>query len=193
MGLDPQAELDGSDSASSAQWMYLGEISGSCFALTGHRENGCKRVVTPWMYPPWCCPKPDDDSWMLTRRLARHCPGAPLVHSGMVSPNLDLDERFTGDTLDTGVWFPFYLLHWSSRAQSAAMCEVRNSELHVSIPVDQPPWFTDTHDGPLRVSCVQTGSYSGPVGSTIGQQPFWDGLEVGQEQPDSGATRRSPG
>jgi hypothetical protein len=101
----------------------------------------------------------------------------------MVSPNLDLDERFTCDTLDTEVWFPYYLSHWSSRSQSAATCEVRNSELHVSIPVDQPLWCADTHDGPLRVSCVQTGSYSGPVGSTIGQQPFRDGLEVRQEQP----------
>ena len=35
----------------------------------------------------------------------------------------------------------------------------------------------------MRVSCLQTGSYAGPVGSTIGQQPFAGGLTVTEEQP----------
>jgi hypothetical protein len=34
----------------------------------------------------------------------------------------------------------------------------------------------------LRVSAVQTGNWSGPVGSTQGQQPFRDGLVVKEEQ-----------
>jgi hypothetical protein len=33
------------------------------------------------------------------------------------------------------------------------------------------------------VSAVQTGNWSGPVGSTRGQQPFRDGLVVKEEQP----------
>ena len=101
----------------------------------------------------------------------------------MPAPRLELDERFAGDTLDPEVWFPYYLPHWSSRARSAATWEVRDGELHLSIPVDQPPWCPDLHEEPLRVSCIQSGSFSGPVGSTIGQQPFRDGLEVREEQP----------
>ena len=101
----------------------------------------------------------------------------------MVSSRRILDERFVGDRLDPGVWFPYYLPHWSSRSQSAATYEVREGGLFLSIPIDQQLWCTETHDGPLRVSCIQSGTYSGPVGSTIGQQPFQDGLEVREEQP----------
>jgi hypothetical protein len=35
----------------------------------------------------------------------------------------------------------------------------------------------------MRVSCLQTGSYAGPLGSAIGQQPFAEGLTVTEEQP----------
>ena len=39
-----------------------------------------------------------------------------------------LDERFPGRDLDRSVWFPYYLPHWSSRAESAATWEVRDGE-----------------------------------------------------------------
>jgi hypothetical protein len=39
------------------------------------------------------------------------------------------------------------------------------------------------HNEPLRVSGIQSGSFSGPVGSTIGPQPFREGLTVTEEQP----------
>lgn len=94
-----------------------------------------------------------------------------------------LDERFDGDGLDTDVWFPYYLPHWSSRASSAATYEVRDGALHLSIPPSQGLWCPELHEEPLRVSCIQSGSFAGPVGSTIGQQPFRDGLEVREEQP----------
>jgi Glycosyl hydrolases family 16 len=95
----------------------------------------------------------------------------------------ELDERFEGDALDPEVWFPYYLPHWSSREQSAATHSIRYGELHLAIPPDQSLWCPDLHDEPLRVSGVQTGSFSGPVGSTIGQQPFKEGLRVREEQP----------
>ncbi len=94
-----------------------------------------------------------------------------------------LDERFSGDTLDPHVWFPYYLPHWSSRAASAATWSVRNDELHLTIPVDQPQWCPDLHEKPLRISCIQSGSFAGPLGSPIGQMPFRDGLVVMEEQP----------
>lgn len=92
-----------------------------------------------------------------------------------------LDERFEGE-LNREVWFPFYLPHWSSREKSAATCLVRDGELRLLIPADQPLWCPDLHDEPLRVSGVQTGSFAGPVDSTIGQQPFKEGLRVREEQ-----------
>jgi hypothetical protein len=87
-----------------------------------------------------------------------------------------LDERFAGRDLDRSVWFPYYLPHWSSRAASEATWEVRDGELRLTIPPDQPLWCPDLHPEPLRVSCVQTGSCTG-------QQPFAEGLVVREEQP----------
>jgi Glycosyl hydrolases family 16 len=87
-----------------------------------------------------------------------------------------LDERFAGRDLDRTVWFPYYLPHWSSRAASEATWEVRDGELYLTIPPDQPLWCPDLHQEPLRVSCVQTGSCTG-------QQPFAEGLVVREEQP----------
>jgi Glycosyl hydrolases family 16 len=94
-----------------------------------------------------------------------------------------LDERFAGDTLDPNVWFPYHLPHWSSRAASAATWSVRDGELTLTIPVDQPLWCPDLHEEPLRVSCIQSGSFAGPLGTTIGQMPFRQGLVVREEQP----------
>ncbi|MGY1769691.1 glycoside hydrolase family 16 protein [Blastococcus sp. SYSU D00813] len=95
-----------------------------------------------------------------------------------------LDERFPGHDLDLDVWFPYYLPHWSSRAQSAATYEVGDGELRLTIPADQPLWCPDLHAEPLRVSCLQTACLAGPLGSTSGQQPFAEGLVVREEQPD---------
>jgi hypothetical protein len=93
-----------------------------------------------------------------------------------------LEERFAGDDLDLRVWFPYYLSHWSSRAESAATYAVEDGELRLSIPVEQGLWCPDVHEEPLRVSCLQTGAFSGPAGSTVGQQPLLPGLTVREEQ-----------
>lgn len=87
-----------------------------------------------------------------------------------------LEERFAGPDLDRSIWFPYYLPHWSTRTESAATWEVRDGELHLTIPPDHPRWCPDLHPEPLRVSCVQTGSFAG-------QQPFAEGLVVREEQP----------
>ena len=88
-----------------------------------------------------------------------------------------------GDTLDPDIWFPYYLPHWSSRAASAATYQVRDGQLRLTIPTEQPLWCADLHPEPLRVSVIQTGSFAGPLGSTVGQQPFRDELRVREEQP----------
>lgn len=99
------------------------------------------------------------------------------------SPRSALDEGFVGDDLDLAVWVPAYLPHWSSRAEAAATYSVRDGQLRLSIPPEQTLWCADLHEEPLRVSCVQTATFSGPVGSTVGPQPFRDGLRVREEQP----------
>ena len=55
--------------------------------------------------------------------------------------------------------------------------------LHLTIPADHPRWCPELHEPPLRVSAVQSGTWSGPVGSTQGQQPFREGLRVTEAQP----------
>lgn len=95
-----------------------------------------------------------------------------------------MEDRFAGDALDLSVWLPHYLPHWSSRASSAATYTVADGELRLSIPPEQGLWCETLHDGPLRVSGIQSASFSGPVGSPVGGQPFRDGLLVATEEPE---------
>ena len=92
-------------------------------------------------------------------------------------------DEFDGPALDTDVWVPHYLPAWSSRAASAAAYEITDSCLRLRIPTDHPVWCEGDHEPPLRVSGIQSGSWSGPVGSTQGQQPFRAGQTVREEQP----------
>ena len=95
-----------------------------------------------------------------------------------------LDETFAGDDLDPDVWLASYLPHWSSLDAAAAAYEVAGGKLRLSIPRDHPLWCPETHEEPLRVSCVQTGNWSGPVGSQRGPQPFRDGVTVREQQTE---------
>lgn len=81
------------------------------------------------------------------------------------------------------MWIAHYLPQWSSRAESAATYHVADSELRLSIPPEQGLWCPVEHETPLRVSGIQSGVFSGEVGSTVGQQPFRDGLLVREAQP----------
>jgi len=95
----------------------------------------------------------------------------------------EFEEPFTALVLDERIWTTSYLPAWSSRAGAAATYSVESDGLHLSIPPDQRLWCPDLHETPLRVSAVQSGNWSGPVGSTRGQQPFRDGLVVREAQP----------
>jgi hypothetical protein len=81
------------------------------------------------------------------------------------------------------VWVPHYLPQWSSRAESAATYAVGASELRLIIPPEQGLWCAEDHEPPLRVSGIQSGVFSGEVGTTIGQQPFREGAVVREFQP----------
>ena len=95
----------------------------------------------------------------------------------------DVDETFSSPELDETRWWPYYTPHWSSRDASAARLRTGPAGLELSIEHDTAPWAPEL-DGELRVSHLQTGQFSGPVGSASGQHRFRTGLVVREEQPE---------
>jgi hypothetical protein len=96
---------------------------------------------------------------------------------------MGFSDDFDGPELDTEVWVPHYLPQWSSRAESAATYELADSELRLTIPPELGLWCAGDHEPPLRVSGIQSGVFSGEVGSTVGPQPYREGLVVREFQP----------
>lgn len=86
-----------------------------------------------------------------------------------------------GRRADTSLWFPYYLPQWSSREASTARYDVGGGRLRLRVDADQPPWCPEL-DGDLRVSSLQTGVLSGPVGSTVGQHRFHPDAVVTEHQ-----------
>ena len=93
-----------------------------------------------------------------------------------------MHDDFDGPTLDASRWLPHYLPVWSWSAASAASYHLADSCLVLDLPVGQPLWCPEEHPSPLRVSGMQSGSFSGPVGSTLGQQAIFPGQRVREEQ-----------
>ncbi|MFL6130349.1 MAG: glycoside hydrolase family 16 protein [Mycobacteriales bacterium] len=91
-------------------------------------------------------------------------------------------DDFDGSGLDPAVWLPHYLPAWSSREATRATYEVGGSCLRLFIPPEQGRWLPGEHEPPLRVSGIQSGNFSGPVGSTLGQQPWREGATVREAQ-----------
>jgi hypothetical protein len=91
---------------------------------------------------------------------------------------LVFEDHFDKPILDAAVWLPHYLPAWSSRAATAATYDIEDSCLRLSIPPEQDHWLPGEHTPPLRVSGIQSGNFSGRVGSTIGQQPWREGDAV---------------
>jgi hypothetical protein len=100
---------------------------------------------------------------------------------------LELDERFAGPALDEAVWIPAYLPHWSTPERSAARFDVGllagGRGLRLRIDADQPAWSPEWN-GRLRVSNLQTGAFSGPAGSGVGQHHFRPDLIVRTALPE---------
>ena len=75
-------------------------------------------------------------------------------------------EDFDPPALDETRWVPHYLPQWTTPDRSAARYDLHPGWLRLRIDADQPAWRPE--DGELRVSNVQTGSFSGPAGSDRG-------------------------
>jgi hypothetical protein len=94
---------------------------------------------------------------------------------------LEFEDRFEGEALDPTRWLPYYLPHWSSRGQAAARYALGEGVLRLLIEHDQEPWCPEL-DGEIRVSSLQTGAFSGQLGSPIGQHRFHRDAVVREEQ-----------
>jgi hypothetical protein len=96
---------------------------------------------------------------------------------------VEFRDDFDHPELDESVWFPYYLPAWSSRALTRASYRIFDSQLRLFISDDRGLWCPDEHPEPIRVSGIQSGNYSGPVGTTAGQQRFREDLRVREQQP----------
>ena len=134
------------------------------------RSTGFEHVGSGTM--PWRGGELDFNTWVLDM--------SPLDLAGRQA---DVDERFDGDALDETRWWPYYTPHWASRAATKARWHIGGDGLELRIEADTEPW-APALDGDIRVSHLQTGQFSGPVGSAIGQHRFRPGLVVTEEQPE---------
>jgi hypothetical protein len=93
---------------------------------------------------------------------------------------LIFEDTFDGPEVDPDRWVTHYLPQWTVAERSAARYDFADG-LRLRIDADQPAWRPD--DGELRVSNLQTGVWSGPVGSDAGTHRHRDDLTVKSEQP----------
>ncbi|MCF6734379.1 glycosyl hydrolase family protein [Blastococcus sp. KM273129] len=91
------------------------------------------------------------------------------------------DEHFAGSELDPERWVAHYLPHWTTPERSAARFDLLGGALRLRIDADQPAWRVE--DGEMRVANLQTGTFSGPVGSHVGQHRHRPDLQVRTAQP----------
>lgn len=114
----------------------------------------------------------------MDRQTAFDFPANPLEKPGY---RLAFHDEFDRPDLDTQKWLPFYLPHWSSREESAPKYSLKDGCLILQITADQQPWCPE-FDGPVKCSSIQTGQFSGPVRSKIGQHRFNPACTVRQAQ-----------
>jgi hypothetical protein len=90
----------------------------------------------------------------------------------------DVEDDFSASTLRRELWIDHYLPHWTIPERSQARYTLDGeSGLRLLIEHDQLDWRPE--DAPLRVSNLQTGVFSGPLGSERGTHRHRpDGLDV---------------
>lgn len=80
----------------------------------------------------------------------------------------DIDDDFSTG-LSRERWVASYLPQWTTPERARAHYEIVAAGIELRIDSDQPDWRPE--DAPLRVSNLQTGVYSGPVGSPALPKP----------------------
>jgi hypothetical protein len=102
-----------------------------------------------------------------------------------MSPEAELlfTDDFDEPLLNFENWFPYYLPHWSSHERAKARYQIQDSFLRLSIEHDQQPWCPEFDDN-VKVSNLQTGHWSGTIGSHQGQHRFRPDLVVREVLPE---------
>jgi len=70
---------------------------------------------------------------------------------------LVMHDEFDTPVLNEGLWFKWYLPHWSTREKTLARYELKDGKLILKIEPDQVPWDPE-HDGKTVISGVQTAN-----------------------------------
>jgi hypothetical protein len=92
-----------------------------------------------------------------------------------------VEDDFSG-SLRTNLWVDHYLPHWTTPDRSVARYDATATGLRLRIEADQLDWREE--DAPLRVSNLQTGTFSGDRGSRLGTHRHReDGLTVRTPTP----------
>lgn len=113
--------------------------------------------------------------------LMRRTPGDPFPPQPTSPPTID-DDFSTGEL--GSVWVPHYLPHWTTPDRSAARLAFTPGGLDLRIDEDQLKWRPE--DAPMRVSNLQTATFSGEPGSNVGTHRHRsDGLDVRTHTPTS--------
>lgn len=99
--------------------------------------------------------------------------------------NLEFSDDFEKDSINLQNWIPYYLPQWSSREMSKPNFIISEGNLLLQITKDQKPWCPEFNDD-VKCSSIQTGIYSGPLDSKIGQHKFFNPSKcvVREEQPN---------
>ena len=115
---------------------------------------------------------------MMTNQQHRDFPPNPAERDGY---RLVFDENFTSPEINTSRWFPYYLPQWSSKEKSKPSYKIANGHLTLTITPEQAPWCPE-FNGQVKCSSIQTGVYSGSLGSPNGQHRFNSACRVREEQ-----------
>ena len=94
---------------------------------------------------------------------------------------LEFIDDFTTGRIEENKWVSYYLPQWSSRIASATNYKFVDNNLILKIDQDQKPWCPE-FNGEVKVSSLQTGLFSGPVGSPYGQHQIRPNLLVREAQ-----------
>ncbi|HST73560.1 MAG TPA: hypothetical protein VLK55_14030 [Kocuria rosea] len=94
----------------------------------------------------------------------------------------EVEDGFPPPRLRRELWVDHYLPHWTTPERSRARYDLDGAGIRLRIDADQPDWRPE--DAPMRVSNLQTGVFSGPVGSARGTHRHRpDGLAVRTATP----------
>ncbi len=110
--------------------------------------------------------------------MSQDFPPNPIEKDGYY---LDFGDDFDTPTLNTRNWFSYYLPQWSSKSKTATNFVIENGRLVLKIDKDQEPW-SEEFNGNVKVSSLQTGVFSGKIGSSEGQHRIASNCVVREEQ-----------